>query len=329
VEPTVTDAMLVLGFIDPANYLGGRYRLHRDLAEAAIRDRFAAPFAWSVEEASAAIHDLTVVNMANAVREVSVGRGQDPRGFTFIAYGGMLPLFAGQIADRLEIPIIAIPRNSSVFCAQGLLESDFVVRQEQTVEWPLDGSEDVSRVNGVAEQLVKLAGQRIREEGFGEREITIRRSAEFRFEGQVYELALPLPERALSPGDGEGLRARFYDLYESTYGAGTAWQGARVVLLNYVVTAVGRRERDWQPSRLPAASVTVASKGSRAAYLPMLRERVVVPVFDGGAFPPGDRVEGPAMVDETDPTIFVPPGHFLSQGDDGTYLMKRQEGATR
>ena len=120
-QPTVTDAMVTLGFIDPGNYLGGRVQLKPELSRGALDAVFGERYGWSTEESAAAMHDLVVVNMANAVREVSVGKGHDPREFLFLAYGGTLPLFASQIAERLGIATIVIPQNSSVFCALGLL----------------------------------------------------------------------------------------------------------------------------------------------------------------------------------------------------------------
>jgi N-methylhydantoinase A len=136
-EPTVTDAMIAMGFIDPSRYLGGRVTLKPELSGQALERALGTRFGWSVDEAAAAVHDLVVVNMANAVREVSVEKGHDPRDFLFLAYGGTLPLFASAIADRLGIETIVVPQNSSVFCALGLLSADYVLRSDQAVGWSL------------------------------------------------------------------------------------------------------------------------------------------------------------------------------------------------
>ena len=109
--------MVAMGFIDPDRYLGGALKLDPARAADALQDRLAAHFGWSVEEAAAAVHDLVVVNMATALREISVGKGYDPRDFVFLAYGGTLPLFAVQIAERLGISRVIVPANSSVFSA--------------------------------------------------------------------------------------------------------------------------------------------------------------------------------------------------------------------
>ena len=137
--------MVTMGFIDPDDYLGGRVQLKPELSREALDGTFGERFGWSTEEAAAAVHDLVVVNMANAVREVSVGKGHDPREFLFLAYGGTLPLFASQIAERLGITKIVIPQNSSVFCALGLLSADFVMRNDQGVGWDLSKPDGVGR----------------------------------------------------------------------------------------------------------------------------------------------------------------------------------------
>src|SRR5262249_43287527 len=123
-------------------------------AAEALDRRFGARFGWSTEESAAAVHDLVVVNMATALREVSVGRGHDPREVVFLAYGGTLPLFAVQIAEQLGIGQVVIPTSSSVFSAMGLLYADFVSRYEQAVSWDMSHRDDVERINRVAERLM-------------------------------------------------------------------------------------------------------------------------------------------------------------------------------
>jgi N-methylhydantoinase A len=159
--------MIAMGMIDPGNYLGGRVELRSDLAEDALR-RFGEPMGWEVEEAAAAVHDLVVTNMANAVREVSVAHGYDPRDFVFYAYGGTLPWFAAEIARTLKIERVLIPNNSSVFCARGLLASDFVLRYDQTIQSGLDSEQALARINDVYDEMVETGREEMRREGFAD-----------------------------------------------------------------------------------------------------------------------------------------------------------------
>jgi N-methylhydantoinase A len=320
-DATVTDALVTLGLIDPERYLGGRVRLNPDLAEASLRP-LASRFSWTNLETAAAVYDLVAVNMAGAVREVSVGKGHDPRTFMFLAYGGTLPLFAMQIASRLGISRVVIPQNSSVFCALGLLEADVVIRHDRTVAWDLSRPEDIARVNAIGEELVEQARAEMRAEGFADDEIEIVRSADFRFLGQAFELTMRLPNRPLAPEDAPELAMQFFELYERTYGEGTAWKGVPEQLLNYAVTATGPQQR------APRAAVVLDPRppdcmavGSRFVFIPQSREHQELPIYADERFTAGSRVVGPAIIDATDTTIFVPPATEAARDEFMNYVL--------
>jgi N-methylhydantoinase A len=323
-EPTVTDAMVTLGFIDPDNYLGGRVQLEPELARDALDRTLSERFGWTTDRAATAVHDLVVVNMATAVREVSVGKGHDPREFLFLAYGGTLPLFASQIAGRLGIATIVIPQNSSVFCALGLLASDFVVRNDQGVGMDLSNADGLQRINEIAERMVVEAHSSMCEEGFGDAEIDISRSADLRFQGQEYELTLPMPSRPLTADDLDHLSADFLALYERTYGEGTAWKGVPATMVNYSVTAIGRQQRpDWSVAELNGHTADGARKAVRSVYLPDLHERADIPIYAGERCGPGIEIEGPAIIDETDTTIYVPTATTARRDEYLNYVLTR------
>jgi N-methylhydantoinase A len=323
-EPTVTDAMVTMGFIDPDRYLDGRVQLQPELSAAALDAAFGERFGWSTEEAAAAVHDLVVVNMANAVREVSVGKGYDPRDFLFLSYGGTLPLFATQIADRLGISTIVIPRNSSVFCALGLLSSDFILRSDQGVGWDLSKPEGVDRVNEIAAEMVATAKQEMLDEGFAEDQIELLRTADIRFQGQEYELTLSMPARALTAEDAETLFDEYLALYERTYGEGTAWKGVPASMINYSVTVVGRQPR---PSLDEVASEPAKpeeiERERRTVFLPAERRREEIPVYDDTLFTAGTTIEGPAIIDAADTTVYVPPGTKAERDQYMNYVLTR------
>jgi len=323
-DPTVTDAMVTMGFIDPDRYLGGRVQLEPDLSRAALDNVFGERFGWSTEEAAAAVHDLVVVNMANAVREVSVGKGYDPRDFLFLAYGGTLPLFASQIAERLGISTIVIPQNSSVFCALGLLSSDFVMRTDQGVGWDLSKPEGADRVNATAAEMVATARAEMAAEGFSGDQVEIQRTADLRFQGQDFELTLTLSDDDLTADDAGVLTERFTELYERTYGEGTAWKGVPITLVNYSVTVIGRQDRPTLEGVAADGSTdALVPRDTRQVFLPGTREQAQVPIYDDASFTVGRSIEGPAIIDATDTTIYVPPGTRAERDTYMNYVLTR------
>ncbi|KQV77805.1 hypothetical protein ASC64_03030 [Nocardioides sp. Root122] len=324
-EPTVTDAMVVLGFIDPARYLDGRVPLYPEKSAAALENVYREPFGWSASEAACAVHDLAVVNMATAVREVSVNRGYDPRDFLFLAYGGTLPMFAGQIARRLGIGRVVMPANSSVFCARGLLAADFVVRRDQAARWDLSQPELVESVNLIIKRLLMESATALSEEGFGEDRVHQRVSADLRFRGQSFELTIDLPDRPLTESDAEDIAKQFHVTYEETYGSGTAWKDVPVTMVSVSVTATGSFPRPAEEPPVAgngAAGLDGARLGSRLVCLPETRETVEIPIYLASRLDPGMSVEGPTIIDAGDTTIYVPVDCELTLDQHGNFVME-------
>lgn len=315
-EPTVTDAMVTMGFIDPANYLEGRHALDVEAARAVIKTQIADRFGWSVEEAAAGIHDLVVANMANALREVSVERGYNPQNFAMFAYGGTLPLFVVQICRYLGIRKIVLPNNSSVFSAFGLLTSDYIRQYDRTVEWNLHHTADYQRVNAVAEEIVSVARKDAEEEGVSSNVLNFYKSGDFRFEGQVHEINVPLTKEKFNEEDALALAEEFPKIYERTYGKGTAWKGAPVTLLNYSVKVIGEMEKPDMKRVDPVSSDSSrAIKSHRNVYLPDVKEYKEVPIYVEREIVPGMSLTGPAIIDARDTTIYVPTGVTCSRDE--------------
>jgi N-methylhydantoinase A len=308
-RPTVTDAMVALGILHPDAYLGGRFTLDVEAAREAIREQIAGPIGSSVDEAAAGIHDIAVANMTNALREVSIERGHDPREFTFFAYGGTLPFFAVQMARSLGCREVVVPDNSAAFSAYGVLMADYVRAYDRTVNWSLADAGGAARVNAAAAEMLEQAVADARAEDIEVADLTIERTGEFRFAGQVYEVTVPLPDRDLTPEDGDLLAAEFLRTYERIYGAGTAWKGSPAILLGYGLRVT--HIRDKPPGRYddaPAWDATSKAAGTREIFLPDERERREVPVWDEQVLTPGATVHGPGIVQARDTTIVLPTG---------------------
>ncbi len=323
-EATVTDAMLTLGLIDAANYLGGRMALHPDKAAQALRESLGDRFDWSAEEAAVAVHDLVVANMSNAIREVSVRKGHDPRDFVFFAYGGTLPMFAWQIAEAVGIDEVIVPEDSSVFCAEGLVGSDFALRRDQSLVWSLADLDSLDRVNETIEGIVETAIEEMEADGFKRESLTISRYADLKFPGQVFELTVPVPDRLTRENVAE-LIADFHRTYERTYGKGTAWAGSQPAMHLYTVAVSSAESKPEVAKRKHVHADAEARCSERQVFLPSTKAFETVPVLPASQFEVGAEHRGPLIVDAVDTTLFVPPGVAITRDEYMSYRLSRKE----
>jgi N-methylhydantoinase A len=321
-EPTVTDAMVALNFIDPDDYLRGRRPLDRDAALAALSS-VGEHQGWTAEQTAIAIHDIAVSNMVNAIREVTVNKGHDPRDFTMLAYGGMTPLFACTVADQAGIPTVVVPPHSAAFSAWGVVLADRVRRYATTVTWNLDDPEQAGAVQALADKLVADARADAEAVGVSPDEVQVQRSGAFRFLGQVWEIDLPLDDAPLTPESTSLLRERFVARYEEIYGEGTAWQGAPVVLFDYQIMATvpgaSQRFHAWT-----SGSTAPTPRGTRSVLLPDQRAAVDVDVLEDETVGAGARLDGPLIIDGGDTTIFIPASFSAERGDHGELRISRR-----
>ena len=305
-DPTVTDAMVVMGFLDPGDYLDGRRSLNRDAARDVIK-RLGLRHDWTPERTAAAVHDIAVGNMVNALREVSVHKGHDPRELDMLAYGGMTPLFACTIAAQAGMRSVIVPPHSAAFSAWGVILADRVRRYARTVSWNLDDVGQIDAVNMVATQLARQAVNDTRDAGLDPNLMRVQRVGAFRFLGQVWEIDLPLDDRPLTAEDPDWLRTRFVERYEEIYGAGTAWRGSPVILVDYELTAtIPETDEPFHP--WASGSPTPTPRAQRAVFDPGSRSPIDIPVFDDHAIGVGAQLVGPALIDGRDTTVFIPAG---------------------
>ncbi len=291
VQPTVTDATLVAGLINPDAYLDGRVKLDRAAALGVI-ERYGQRFGWSLGAATDAILELTVANMAEALRTVTVERGHDPTRLVMIGYGGTLPMFAAAICERLHMPRVVLPANSSVFSAFGLLVAPFVRRYTRSLQIPLDDGGVLDAVQGIRADMRRQAAREADVAGIGEDDLELDWGAELRFSGQVSELGVALAPEEFTEAHAAALIASFPARYEQSYGPGTAWQGAAVVLVSLTLTATAALPR---PAMAPAQTDAVGPASAieeRTVLLAGGNWREGVPVYDGTAITPGMRRRG-------------------------------------
>lgn len=324
-EPTCTDADLVLGYLDPDFFAGGRMPLNADKAKKAIEDKIAKRMGLDLHEAAAGMYRVINVNMAAAVREVAVQHGQDPRDFPLVVAGGAGPNHACMIALELENPVLIVPRESSIFCAAGMLMSDLKHNFVRT--YPVLLKDADPKVFGRLMDEMKGEGEGLLVfEGIKESEIEFRYSLDLRYVKQYHEVEVEITAQEVRNFDIESMATRFHPAHNALYGYSLEDQGTPVELINMRLVCIGRTHKpEFQQQEYAGEDPSRAYKRHRRVYLPTQREFRDVGVFDGLALQCGNRVEGPAIIEQVNTTTFVAPEFNVLTDRYGSYTMYLKE----
>ena len=321
-EPTVTDAYVVNGLINPEYLLGGEMKIYRELAMKVIKEKIADHFGISVEEAAEGIIKIANENAANAIRIISVQKGYDPRDFTLIAHGGSGPMFAPFIAEDLEIRKIVIPTiHPGVFSAWGMLLSDIRHDVISTNVVRLDAENAKSVMNDTYEQLEKRLLEIYTNEGIEEEKVIISRYADMRYKGQEHTVKVPIP--AGDVGDKiEEIINRFHSYHEREYSFKLL--DSPVEIVNFHVTGIVKAKKvAIREKRNHNTSVEEAVKERRKVFFN--GESTVLPVMDRDKLPTGIEIEGPMIVEDPTTTVLVLETQKLKVDKYGNIIIVRKE----
>lgn len=311
VEPTVTDANVVLGRINPDTFLGGRMRLDGERARTAISERVAEPLGMSVEEAASAMIAIVDAQMADLIRRVTVERGLDPSAFAVFGYGGAAGLHVDSYSSKLDCREVVIPATASVFSAFGIASSD--VKRIEMVSDPMLAPFELERWRGHFEALEERLRDGLEAERLPTSALELRRFVDLQFRGQVHAVRVPVGEEDLGAGDGgERVIERFCALYEAKYGRDTAYRKAGVEAMTFVVEATAALPTpalDWLDDE--GADASAARIGVRPIHLGDGSVADDVPVYSAERLRPGHSVRGPLLVEAEDTNVLVRDGHRL------------------
>lgn len=319
--PTVTDAALTLGYLDPLSFAGGKVALDRDASVAAIA-ALGAKIGMSADECAAGICRIVEFNMADIIRRTTVEKGYDPRDFVLFAFGGAGPAHAGMFSREVGVAKVIIPqrRTASVWCAFGAASADVlhVYERANLMASPFD-------LAAINRELASLAGQGeaqlARESGSTQK---FNFSIDLRHRGQINEVEVPIDGNRL---DQEGLNnviVRFFERYEAMFGKGSSLRHARLEAVTFrcrasAVTAKPMlRPSGHLTSELPASS----ARGHRSVYWTDRKLRSDTPVFDGDALEAGNRIVGPAIVETLDTTVVVHDAQALLVDELGNFELE-------
>jgi N-methylhydantoinase A len=303
-EPTVTDANLVLGRLDPGYFLGGEMALDVEAARRAIRTRVAKPLGLGVEPAAEGIVRVINATMVRGMRAVSVEKGYDPREFAVVAFGGGGPVHAADLARDFGAPDVLVPVAPGVTSALGLLMADFRYDFSATYLGSLSDP-DCAALAAVYGELERQALEQMAQDGVAVGAVTLARTAEARYRRQGFELEVAVPGGDLDDGAIGRVCEAFHRLHARMYGY--AMRDEELVLVNAQVSAVARLPKpSFAPEQVGADGAERAVKGRRAIYVD--GGWTTATVYDRARLGPGAEVAGPAIVEQADSTTVLGPG---------------------
>lgn len=312
-EATVSDANLVLGRLDDANFSAGKMKLDRAASVAAL-ERLGSGFGLSAEAMAEGVVDIINAKMADAIRTITVQRGIDPRDFSLVAYGGAGPAQAAALADELGIGEVIIPVHPGAFSAWGMLQTDVRHDFKETLYgfWDQTGRETLEQ----AYRALEEEGRSFLEtEGIGDDDISFERGIDFRYFGQEYVLTIPVPGGFI---DMNAVRRSFDVAYERQYGHSSPEN--RVEMANIRVAALGRLPR---PSSAPPAPTKARRRGKREVRFQGKVQ--TTGILDRNSLGSGKVVQGPAIIEEDTATTLVPPDWQVTVIAGGHLSLRRKE----
>ena len=301
-NPTVTDASLALGYLDAANFLGGRANLDLAAAEQSLADNVSAPLGLSNVESAYGVYQVVCTTIAEGIRLMSVQRGVDPREFVLMGFGGASGLHAAEVARQLQVEQVYIPASAPVLSAYGMLNTD--VKYDFFRSYPVSLERlEPGELHNILEELGSQGRDKLLAQGIAPESVEIQYSADMRYLDQIYEVTVPLPDTTLPDAEFLArLTANFHQRYEELYSYNQQDQEVRLVTLR--AAAVGKLARIAQLDRAGEAS-GASPAGSRPAYLGEWQE---TPTYASDELPAGAEIAGPAILESEFTTILVWPG---------------------
>jgi N-methylhydantoinase A len=314
-EPTVTDANALLGRLNAGHYLGGEIRLDLKAAEEAVVRAVARPLGLSPVDAAAGIITIANSNMALAVRGITIEKGVDPRDVALVAFGGGGPLHATEIARDIGIPRVIVPPMPACFSALGMLLADIKHDLVRTCARPFAG--DFREVNALIAGLREEGRRTLREADIGDADLSSVEYLDLCYVGQQWTLPTPVGGPAISSEGAKAIRARFDTLYEARFGH--SFPGLPVEIVNVRVAAIGRRPKPTFPGLQRRSSGAPGSLRRKVYFAG--RGFIDCPVYDRGQLLAGDKVGGPAIIEEGVATLLLNPGDGAAVDASGAIIV--------
>jgi N-methylhydantoinase A len=321
-DPTVSDANLVLGYLNPDGLIGGKLPLNYENAFKSIEEKIAKPLNLSVEKAAYGMFTIVNSNMVNGIRRVSVERGYDPRDFVLVAAGGATGAHITALASEMGINTVIVSKLSSGLCAYGQIISDVKYNYMATIPVRLDENCDYEKINRLFKGIETKGKEHLKNDGFDEEEIDVYRSLEMRYLGQIHECTVNIETFDIDSETVQKVKDAFHKRHEELYTYSELQ--SPVELVNIESTLYGRIDRP-APAEIESDTLLKdALKSSRNLIFSNSGESIKTPVYDGNLLSDGHQIDGPAVVEEDTTTLVIEPGWLLELHKSGTYIINRK-----
>ncbi len=324
--PACTDADLILGYLNPDFFAGGKLQLNKATAEKAIKDELASKLGLSVLETAAGMFRIINSNMAQGVREISVERGYDPREFLFIVAGGAGSIHSSEICKELEIPMFLVPNVSSIFCAAGMLLGDLkhdYIRSYFTSFKNLDRKKFLSLFNEMKEQGLHAL---VVEEGVSKEKISLYPILDLRYVGQYHEVQLEAGWDDVMDFNLEHIFELFHQEHNRQFGYSLKEEGTEMELINLRLRVIGKTERPkFNAGYSDPVSIKSAIKEHREVYIPETGKMKSVAIYDGDMPIYGAKIKGPCVIEKITTSVFVSENYDCVVDDFGSFIVYERE----
>ena len=322
-KPTVSDANLILGYLNPEGLVGGKLPLNFDNAYQAIEKYIAKPLDLSVEKAAYGMFTIVNNNMVNGIRRVTVERGYDPRDFVLVAGGGATGAHITALAKEMAIKTVIISKLSSGLCAYGQIISDVKYNYMATIPIRLDSKDAPEKINNTFKEIEFNGLNHLRKDGFDENRTDIFRSLEMRYVGQIHECTVNINYFEINHESISKIKNAFHDRHKELYTYSEV--KSPVELVNIESTIYGRIDRPTYLELESKNDLKHAIKSSRNLIFSETGNLVNTTVYDGNKLTAGDLINGPAVIEEDTTTLVIEPGWILELHKSGTYIIKIKE----
>ncbi|MFQ6677559.1 MAG: hydantoinase/oxoprolinase family protein [Fidelibacterota bacterium] len=327
-EPACTDADLILGYLHPNFFAGGKYPLNKEKASKELEKKLAVPLDLSIMETAAGMYRVINMNMAQGVRQVSVERGYDPREFLMIVAGGAGPIHAGEICRELEIPMFVVPNVAPIFCATGMLLGDL---KHDYVRSYITRFSDIDKTFflNLYHEMKQESFDTLSREGIDQDKIEFIPTLDLRYVGQYHEVPLQVGMGDISSFNLDNIKNEFHKEHNRQFGYSLKEEDTELEIINVRLRAIGITQKPNSFAKIdnsePIKNPDFALKHLRNSYIPELNDLNEIPVYDGEKLTGKYTIEGPAIIEQINTTIFLGKTYDCDTGIGGSFIVYNKD----